>query len=558
MKKSLVIIFLSTYCLNYSQNIISSDKKIENLIQIWGLLKYKHPNVSKGNFDFDKEFIKQYDKIKTIKTQEELNAEFLNWIICLNSEKEKIKTNKKKKELFAKNEDYSWIISSNFSEKLIEILTLLKDNSNFGKYYSFVNKMSSTVNFNNDKELPNFDAKKESHRFLFLASFWNKMRYWNVNIYLTETKWNKVLQEVIPDFYHYDKTKYQLAKDKLFSRLNDSHANYNYSSLYKNPNRKFSLYGGRIINDTLIINKVFNQEFAKLEGIELGDLIYSINGKKINDYYNDKFSNSISTSNKNYLKAILEKSYLLSETKDSLKISLMKKNGQIKQQNIKLYKFSKKIYKPKSILDTLSTIKWIKIKENIGYINLHKINKLEVENAFKAFKNTKGIILDLRNYPQSLNTNDISSFLYPKKKVFIKILTAYSPSIGKYDTQSALKIIKNPFVAGKNNKEFYKGKVILLVDRNTASKAEFFAMSIQSSPNCTTIGEQTFGAIMNRNEILLKDKTKIDFTSVGAFYPDNTNAQRKGLKIDFKVQEKAKKYNVYKYIDEAIKLIEEK
>ena len=203
----------------------------------------------------------------------------------------------------------------------------------------------------------------------------------------------------------------------------------------------------------------------------------------------------------------------------------------------------------------IASIKWKKFNKEIGYINLKDINKSELKNAFKDFKNTKGIIIDLRNYPRNLKATDLPYFIYPKKKVFMKILTSSAPGIGKYDSQSVLKIIKNPFAAGRNNKNYYKGKVILLVNRITGSMAEYFAMAIQGAPNCITIGEQTFGAVMNRNEVILKDKTKIDYTSIGAFYPNNKNVQREGLKIDYYIPEKVKKFDNYQYINEAIKLI---
>lgn len=558
MKKYiLIIVTLLIYNFSFSQNKITEINKIESLIQIWGLLKYKHPNVSKGNFDFDKEFINEFNKIKFIHTQEDLNSELSIWIKNFNSRNEKIKIDSRSKnKLFTKNEDYSWITNSNFNTELVHQLTLIKDNLNYGKHYGFVNKISSSVSFNNDKEFIGFDSKKESHRLLFLASFWNKMRYWNVNIYLTETKWNNILQKIIPDFLNNNQIKFQLAKDKLFASLNDSHSNYSSSKFYDNKNRKYSLYGGRIVNDTLVIKTLFNKELAFSENIEMGDLIYSINGNKISEYYTNKFTKKVSASNENYLKSIIERANLLSsDSLSSLKIGFVKKNGVKKEQQIKLYKFTSKNYKPTSLKDTLTSVKWRKIKNDIGYINLKTIDKSELKKAFKAFKNITGIVIDLRNYPRNLKATDLPYFLYPKKKVFMKILTSYAPGIGKYDTQTALKIIKNPFAAGRNNKNYYKGKVVLLVDRITGSMAEYFAMAIQSSPNCITIGEQTFGAVMNRNQIVLKDKTTIDYTSVGAFYPNDKSVQRQGLKIDIKIQERAKNHNIYQYINEGIKII---
>jgi carboxyl-terminal processing protease len=561
MKKSiLLIIILLTFKISFSQNEITENQKTESLIYIWGLLKYKHPKVSKGDFDIDKEFISVFDKMKSIHTRNEFNLELFNWIKKFESKKIKYKTNTnflETKRLFKKSADFSWIKNSFFDHELIELLNKIKDNYNYGDYYASVNKMSSAVEFKNDKNFINFNKKRKSHRALFLASFWNKMKYWNVNIYLTETNWNKVLTELVPEFLSDDETTYSLGKDKLFAKLNDSHSNYNSSYLFKNKKNKFSLYGGRIVNDTLVIRTLFNESLAKKENIELGDLIFSIDGKNLKQYYIDKFSNRISASNENYLKAILEPYYLLSNNSDSLKIGLMKKNKTVLKKYIKLYKYSDYKYKPVT-LNIIGEEKWKTITQDVGYINLKEINKSELKKAFKTFNQKKGLIIDLRNYPKNLNKSDVPNFIFPKKKVFMKLLAPFTPSYGKYEQQSKLKLLYNPFSAGKKNKNYYKGKIVLLVDRNTGSMAEYFGMAIQQAPNCITLGEQTFGAVMNRKEVILKDNTKIDFTGAGAFYPNNENVQRNGLKIDFVIKEIALNYNENKYIEEAIKIIEGK
>ena len=561
MKKSiLLIIVLLTFKISFSQNEITENQKTESLTYIWGLLKYKHSKVSRGDFDIDKEFISVFDKMKSIHTRNEFNLELFNWIKKFESKKIKYKTNTnflETKKLFTKSVDFSWIKNSFFDHELIELLNKIKNNYNYGDYYASINKMSSTVEFKNDKNFINFNKKRKSHRALFLASFWNKMKYWNVNIYLTETNWNKVLTELVPEFLSDDETTYSLGKDKLFAKLNDSHSNYNSSYLFKNKKNKFSLYGGRIVNDTLVIRTLFNESLAKKENIELGDLIFSIDGKNLKQYYIDKFSNRISASNENYLKAILESYYLLSNNSDSLKIGLMKKNKTVLKKYIKLYKYSDYEYKPVT-LNIIREEKWKTITQDVGYINLKKINKSELKKAFKAFNQKKGIIIDLRNYPKNLNKSDIPNFIFPKKKVFMKLLAPFAPSYGKYEQQSKLKLLYNPFSAGKKNKNYYKGKIVLLVDRNTGSMAEYFGMAIQQAPNCITLGEQTFGAVMNRKEVILKDNTKIDFTGAGAFYPNNENVQRKGLKIDIIIKENAFNYEDSKYIKEAVKIIERK
>lgn len=86
--------------------------------------------------------------------------------------------------------------------------------------------------------------------------------------------------------------------------------------------------------------------------------------------------------------------------------------------------------------------------------------------------------------------------------------------------------------------------------------SDFFAMAIQNSFNCTTLSEQTFGAVMNRMAVPLKDGTSIDTTGFGAFYSDDSSVQRKGLKIDHYIKKNTKNYKYDFYIEEALKLID--
>lgn len=559
MKNIFLVITIIFFQITYSQTTVTEVHRIESLINIWGLLKYQHPEVSKGKFDINEEFIGEFDRLASISNQEQLNAEFVNWIKKFDSEKSKYKNNPdfiNTKNLFTRNSDFNWIENSNFNQELMDLINKVKNNSNFYDYYASVNSLSSMVEFKNEKGYSNFDSNIKSNRILFLASFWNTMRYWNVNIYLTDMPWSKILTEAIPEFIDNDEIKFELAKYKLISKLNDSHSDYSSINRSSNTFTRFPVFKGKIVNDSLIVTQLFNTDLAKKDNVNLGDIIYSVEGKSLKNYYLNKFTNLISSSNENYLKYRTANFYiLLSKNTDSIQIGLRKKDGTVYDKYIRLYKPSEYKSVPTN-LESPKKEKSQQLSNDIGYINLGVINKAELKNAFKSFENTKGIVIDLRNYPRYISASDIAYYLYPNKKVFIKTLVSLSPGYGEYDSKAALRIINNPFSAGSDNTNYYKGKIILLVDRSTQSKAEWIGMAIQASPNCITIGEQTAGAIMNVNRITLVDKSTADFTGVGAFYPNDEGVQRKGLKIDYQVKESAINYNPNLYIAKAMDLIQ--
>lgn len=86
-----------------------------------------------------------------------------------------------------------------------------------------------------------------------------------------------------------------------------------------------------------------------------------------------------------------------------------------------------------------------------------------------------------------------------------------------------------------NPDKLYGGKIVLLVNACTQSMSEYFAMFLQTIPGVVTIGSQTAGADGNVTRIQLP-YAAFNLTGLGVCYPDGTNAQRNGVKIDMIVE----------------------
>jgi carboxyl-terminal processing protease len=559
--KKIIILFLIVICQDLTaQTKLSEIEKNTSISYIWGLLKYLHPEISKGKLNWDKEFVKIYDKVEKIENTEQFNQELLAWIMSFENTSTKQmfkKTFYNQRNLFRKNSDFTWIEKSSFDATLKSKLNEIAENSNFEDYYASINKLTNFIEFKNEKGFENFDFKIKSNRILFLASFWNVMIYWNVNIYLTDESWNEVLKDLQVDFINANtEEKFEFAKMKLFSKLNDSHSNYETDYFFKNVFNRFASFGGKIVNDSLVVINLYSKKDATKDNIKIKDVICKIENKSVKEYFEEKFKNFGSSSNLNYSKHQNQYYWLLSSNKDSLQVQTFNIDKKIETKYIKLNKLEDYINQEKENIITAKPENFYELNINTGYINLDRISKNELKKAFELFTNKKGIVIDLRNYPTNINDDDLSKYLYPEKKIFVKVLSPFKPSIGEYDMQAPLKLLNNPFSTGSKNSKYFKGKIVLLVNRRTLSKAEFLGMFIQQSPNCITIGEQTGGAVMNRIQITLSDKTTIDFTGMGAFYPNDIGVQRNGLKLDYEIKESAINFNPNKYIEEAIKLIE--
>lgn len=530
-----------------------SIQKYKQIGLVWGLLKYHHPEISNGKHNWDIEFIKLIDNVENIQNQDNFNDFLLNYITNLNTKSEIKKINVK--QLFLKNVDYEWIDPTIFGDKLTNLLLSIKENGNIKNYYCSSSKLSKMLSFENEVGFKDFNYTIKSHRLLLLYSFWNVMQYWNVNKYLMDEKWSACLDAMTNEFIDCKTNlEFEILKSKLISKLNDSHSYFLSSVVYDSLFKYKPVFSVKSINDSLLINSIYNISLAKKDNIELGDVIVKINGENIKTNTNLKLKSILSVSNSNSLKRF--SNWLFFNNTDSINIDIVKKNG--KQINQYIHLYHKYIDEQPVYLGKKNNNTWSFINPNIAYINLEQITKKELSSAFKQISNTKGLILDLRNYPKDISNEDLADFLYPERKEFIKVLfpIVNTPSYGEYDGDAPLKKLINPFQLGSNNPDYYKGKVILLVNNSTISKAEYFGMTIQQAPNCITIGEQTSGSVMNIVSYTLPDKSVVNFTGLGAFYPNGEEVQRKGLRIDYYVKETVKKYDPELYIKEAIRIIE--
>jgi C-terminal processing protease CtpA/Prc len=550
-----------TYCFIFfivlstqAQKIDFEVDKYHQIGLIYGFMKYHHPEISRGSYDWDSEFVSWITKNDTVKNQRELNQNIVEFLTKYPLKKQ----NKTKPDAayFEKNKDYGWIEQVGFTIEIKQYLHHVKDHYQASSYYATIKYLGKQLDFKNENGLPNFDYTQQNHRLLFLFNFWNAIEYWYANKYLMDESWLDLLPIFVEDFINADsEINFELAKLNLISKLNDSHAFYlsekfvNHFYQYKPP------FWVKNIQDTLYVSHITNKILAQQDGIEIGDLIVKINNSNIKSNINENLKNILSASNKTNLNKSSQ--FLLWKRTDTLNVEILKKDGTTVNQNIHLYK---------NIKDTLAEGKSFYINEQfkfikpkIGYLNLSQITKKELKTVFEKFKNTKGIIIDLRNYPTSINDQNIARYLYPQRKKFIQVLFPIlnKPALFEYGGKSIIHFIKDPFSAGKNSADYYKGKIILLVDNRTISKSEFIGMAIQNAPNCITVGQQTAGAVMNVVAYKMSDGTEIIFTGLGAFDTKGNEVQRNGLKIDYPIEYNAQNVNFDLYISKAVLLIEQ-
>jgi len=515
---------------------------LELLGKIWGFLKYHHPEVGKGNYDWDNElfhFLPEYLEIKNTGQRDE---KLVRWIeqygdlpVCT--------TCKETADDAYQKPDFSWVEKGNMSDTLKEKIKEIYQNRHQGTHYyirmvpgiekpEFLNEKPYTYSY------PNTNL-----RLLALYRYWNMVQYFFPYRYLTDKDWNEVLKEYIPVFI-LAKTalEYQLAILQLLGETNDTHASYlqGADKIDSLRGMMYAPFRVRFIENKLTVTDYYKPELKDSAGLEIGDFITHINGKKI-EYLIDSMKSYYPSSNE--AARMIYIAYDLARSNNNSIRIVFNSSGTIKQKELKFYHWSdlklnernNKLSYDSILIDNDSIL--------IGYITLATIKEKDITQIKKTFKNAKGIIIDIRNYPATFVPFLLGNYFSSQNKPFVKFTTGNVNNPGEFNFGDGLYLNPNKkgiphyldFLTPESENHF-QGKLVVIVNEVTMSQAEYTAMAFRAGDNTVIIGSQTAGADGDVSNIPLPGGLKTWFSGIGVYYPNGTGTQRTGIVPDIEVK----------------------
>lgn len=493
------------------------DKNLHQLGLIWGFLKYYHPNISSGKYNWDDELFKILPKISDASPQQR-DQILTDWIKSFGDFKTKDYPELKNVKMKA---DLDWITSSGFSSELTDLLLKIKkaDRKKSNYYVSLFS--DGNPNFENENPYSTMVSPDAGFRLLSLYRYWNIIQYYFPYRYAIGEDWKDVLKEFIPKFTSaHDGTEYNLACLELSTRINDSHGGF-----YNNVTYHF--FGERVLpleivfaENKAVVKNYYDEKLGKETGIKIGDIILEINGKTVEKII-EEYSKYIPASNqavklRNLSFVILNSNELTIDIKYS-------SNGIEKTVNLPTYRANGMNYTQRPA----ESFKMI--NNDMAYLHLETLKSENLSVIFEKIKNTKGLIIDLRTYPTDFLLFKLGKYLMPKPEIFVDFTVSDTTMPGYF-------VFAQKYDVGSNNKEYYKGKIAILVNETTQSTAEFHTMALQKAPNAKVFGSQTAGADGDVSYITLPGKISTGISGVGVYYPDGKETQRIGIVPDVEVK----------------------
>lgn len=526
MKKTIVILIALVFSVQliFAQNSSFETEKLVITAKIWGFLKYYHPEVAAGKFNWDKQLFEILPKVKSARSKEQLAQVYLDWIESLGQVKP-CKNCKPAKDVtyFDKNFNLKWIRDNQLlSTQLSEKLDYIEENRHQGKkhYVDYYSRSLKIADFINEIPYKGFNWEDVNLRLLSLFRYWNMVEYFFPAKYQTDMTWDEVLVKMVPKFLNpKSETDYHLAMVQLAASIDDSHVRFNTPETYRYFGHYYLPVVFKLIDDKAVVTTIYNDSLARINDLNIGDIITKANDKAIKTIFQEEEKYIMgSNSARKRLNATY---YTLNGATDSLNIEVIR-NGKRYTKPIKRYLY--KDFKYKKNDD--DTEKYKILEGNIGYVDIGAITN--VPETIEALKNTKAIIVDVRKSTGETPYH-FASYITSQRRDFYKAIFPDLNYPGKF-------IWSKIYQSGTNNKLKYTKKVVLLVDENCQSQREFTAMCLQVGDNVTTIGSQTSGANGNVTIFNMVGDYRTQFSGVGIFYPDGTENQRKGVKIDIEVK----------------------
>lgn len=524
MKRILLTIIILIFQYSHSKPI-TETQKLAAICKVWGFLKYYHPNVVDGSKNWDEQLFQILPKVEEAQSAEAFSSVLENWIVSLGEiKKQEVVKAAEKKEYFDKNFDLSWISKSDlFSKSLSKKLEFIKENRIQGKqfYVDFGRGDGMPLKFNNEIKYADFKWTDKNLRLLILFRYWNYVEYFFPYKYQMDQNWDKVLSEFLPRIIAPESEKdFGLAIREISIKLNDTHASTQVPQLLEYFGDKFIPVDIKIIDQKAVVISLKNDSLAKVNDLKIGDVITKVDGKTIASILND---------NRKYVEgsnepSVLKNAYwaVFNGKTTSFEIEFIR-DGKTAVKSINRYKY-------KDLKIKLPTQeKWKVLEGNIGYVNFDAVAVENIPDLIAELKNTNAIIFDDRKRPHDVMFA-LSDWLNPQEKEFARYLDPDISFPGRF--------VWNPDIrkCGKNNPDYYKGKVIVLVDENTVSHGEFTAMALKTAPNVTVIGSQTGGADGTNYKFGIIKGFSSSFTCYGVFYPNKKEAQRIGIVPNIEVK----------------------
>jgi len=506
---------------------LQQQQNLDILCRVWGFIKYFHPKVAEGEVNADKALFAILPSVLNAPGKNELQDTLFSWVEHLGD----IPSNEmemKMPNVFIEPQ-MGWLkkdslISGKFRLQLLHVLK----NRHRGEGYYIKKKRIGNPDFSNELKYEKITGEDGGMRILTLFRYWNMIEYFFPSKYLTADNWDEVLIKFIPQFaISVTDSAYRNTCCKLVASIHDSHAaGVRYNADFCDYAGRYSLpWAVAEVEGSMTVLYHFSDAFKNNPLLQPGDRILAINGVDVKKMIDSIKPYIQASNNSSLVNSAMNK--LCTGNLPNNKLTIARANNII-ELNVPSHVFDRSnVEAPKRITSIYPMYQTL--GDDIGYINLEKIKAASLPEIFKQFEQTKGLIIDIRNYPSQFVPFALGKCLKPLPSPFVRFTMIDLDMPGRF-------LMLEPLENGEVNPSYYKGKIVILVNAESISQSEYTAMALRSAPNAVIMGSQTSGADGDVSGFFLPGGLFTLISGLGVYYPDKRVTQGIGIVPDIEVK----------------------
>lgn len=371
-----------------------------------------------------------------------------------------------------------------------------------------------------DEALPTLE-----HRVLAAFRFWNEIRYFYPypEAENDPDTWDDALADTLPLFEAASTPlAYEQAIALLAARVHDSHTWVEAPHLSEWFGTGWISARLKDIDGDAVVTRV--GEAAARGGLAVGDVILELGGEEFGAR-TERRGRFVAASNPWTLKRDSFYRAMLCAPGTSVDLRVRGASDVIRRLSLPCTKSDK--LKPPAL-------HWRRLDADVGYINLGRLEPDEVDAAFAALGDARGLVLDMRGYPRGTAIPIAARLNVHTTPAMADRVSV--PLVAPHDEGADARIVVGSSVVPAPSGTHYAGKTVMLVDEETQSAAEETGLFFEAANGTTFVGSPSAGANGDITYAVLPGNIIVHFAGSAITHADGRPLQRVGLRPSVQVQ----------------------
>ena len=490
--------------------------------KVWGFLKYHHPAVTEGKRHWDYELFRILPRVLAAADAPAAQSAIDRWIADLGPLPPcKPCAALDEAELHLRP-PIAWLTDDVLGAGLGATLRGIHGNRTASGRQFYVSQVPNVGNpsFDHEQAYATIKLPDAGYQLLALYRFWNIVEYWFPYRDVIGGSWDDQLTAFIPRIaLAGDAETYKRELIALIASVHDTHANL-WSSLDARPPTGACQVpiALRFIGSDAVVTGHLDGTPEPPSGLKPGDVVSAIDGVAVSELVT-RWSPYYAASNEpTRLRDIARSMTRGACGPAALTVSRDGAAQEIKADRIAPSQSSaaagRTHDRPGETFRMLSP--------DVAYLKLSSVKAAQAASYVESAAGTKGLVIDIRNYPSEFVVFALGSRLVERPTPFARFTAGDLTNPGAFHWRGQ-PITLQPAAPR------YTGKIVILIDEVSQSQAEYTTMAFRAAPNATVVGSTTAGADGNVSPIPLPGGLRSMVSGIGVFYPDKKPTQRIGI-----------------------------